>query len=117
ITNNGTAAIYTVARPLLAKEASAPVVIAQDGGGVSGAVDFSRITPRQLQKFLDDRLMGGYVDGPDGLYCSTLACAIPRDLEIEQPDVPVDLTATIESMNGFARDHGCSKLGNLYDGR
>jgi hypothetical protein len=78
--------------------------------------DFSRITPRQLQDFLDDRLMSGYVDGPDGLYCSTLGGAIPGEWYTERPDVPMDLTATIDGMTGFARDEGSSKLVDLYEG-
>ncbi|PTR34754.1 hypothetical protein C8J98_10110 [Luteibacter sp. OK325] len=80
------------------------------------AVDFSNITPRQLQAYLDDRLMSGQIDGPDGLYCTTLFGAIPGEWYAERPDVPMDFTATISSMAGFARDNGFSKLVSLYDG-
>lgn len=92
------------------------VDVSSTGGGVSKEIDFSRITPRQLQAFLDDRLMNGNIDGPDGLYCSTLGGAIPGEWYTERPDVPVDLTSTIESMGQFARGHGSSKLVGLYDG-
>lgn len=84
--------------------------------GASEAIDFSNITPRKLQAYVDERLMSGAVDGPDGLYCTTLFDAIPAEWYTERPDVPMDLTKTIGSMTDFARDNGFSKLVNLYDG-
>lgn len=95
-------------------DAPAKVEVVFAGGAKSP--DFSRITPRQLQAFLDDRLMSGYIDGPDGLYCSTLGGSIPGEWYTECPDMPVDLTATINSMTGFARVHDFSKLVSLYEG-
>jgi hypothetical protein len=82
----------------------------------SKVIDFSHVTPRQLQTYLDDRLMSGAIDGPDGLYCTTLFGAIPREWYTEQADVPIDLTGTIQSMTDFARDQGASKLVDLYGG-
>jgi hypothetical protein len=96
--------------------AGTAVPSALDSRDSSKSVDFSKITPRKLQAYLDERLMSGHVDGPDGLYCSTLFSAIPGELYAEQPDVPVDLTETIKSMSDFARNHGESKLVSLYNG-
>jgi len=98
------------------KPPDAPAESKVTGYSAPKVVDFSNITPRQLQAYLDDRLMSGQVDGPDGLYCTTLFGAIPGEWYAERPDVPMDLTATIDSMAGFARDHEFSKLVSLYDG-
>ncbi|WP_213948590.1 hypothetical protein [Luteibacter sp. dw_328] len=84
--------------------------------GASEAIDFSNITPRKLHEYVDERLMSGAVDGPDGLYCTTLFDSIPAEWYAERPDVPMDLTKTIDSMAAFAHDNGFSKLVNLYDG-
>jgi hypothetical protein len=111
-----TMGVFGSAKATIQKTPGAPSEVTQTGYSVPRAIDFSNITPRQLQAYLDSRLMSGQVDGPDGLYCTTLFGAIPGEWYTERADVPMDMTATIGSMSGFARDHGFSKLVNLYDG-
>jgi hypothetical protein len=111
-----TAGMFASPKTTMQKPIDAPAETKVISHSASRAVDFSNITPRQLQAYLDDRLMSGKIDGPDGLYCTTLFGAIPGEWYAERPDVPIDLTKTIGSMTDFARDNGFSKLVSLYDG-
>lgn len=117
ITNSTPAIGTTASTPATMRQPiKAPAGISQIGEAVSKSVNFSHITPRQLQAFLDDRLMSGNVDGPDGLYCTTLFGSIPGEWYTERPDEPMDMTSTIGSMADFARDSGFTSLVRLYDG-
>lgn len=100
---------------VLPKALAAPSTIeALDSVGLK-QIDFSKITPRQLHAFLDETVMSGKIDATEMLHCSTLFCAIPGEWYTEQPDVPLDLTATVASMADFARDNHSSSLARSYD--
>lgn len=111
-----TAATTTYALPKERARQSVETSVEIKPASSGKVIDFSHVTPRQLQAYLDDRLMSGAIDGPDGLYCTTLFGAIPGEWYTEQADVPMDLTGTIESMTEFARGQGTSKLVDLYEG-
>lgn len=115
VTNSMLAATaYALPKTATQQSVETPVELKPAGSGK--VIDFSHVTPRQLQAYLDDRLMSGAIDGPDGLYCTTLFGAIPGEWYTEQADVPMDLTGTIESMTDFSRGQGASKLVDLYEG-
>ncbi|HVI55048.1 MAG TPA: hypothetical protein VM621_08350 [Luteibacter sp.] len=107
---------HTAPRAMTEKAVEAPGDIKTARKSAPDVIDFSNVTPRQLRAYLDDRLMSGRVDGPDGLYCTTLFGSIPGEWYTERADVPMDLTATIDSMTGFARGQGSAKLVSLYEG-
>jgi hypothetical protein len=113
-----TPAVYAVFPPkaVTQKATVTPPEFNGPGNVAPKAIDFSHITPRQLHAYLDDRVMSGNIDGPEGLYCTTLFGSIPGEWYTERADEPMDLTATVRSIADFARDNGSSSLVRLYDG-
>lgn len=77
------------------------------------SVNFSSITPRQLQAYLDRMLESGDIDVDDA---SSLGGLIPLDLYTECPDSPIDLRETVKGVAEFDRRNGYDALAAFYEG-
>jgi hypothetical protein len=77
-------------------------------------VDFSRITPRQLQAYCDQLIFtGGKAEFEDA---SALFTSLPSGIFERAPDTPINLTAQIEGMVEFDRNNGFDLLATFYSG-
>ncbi|NII54649.1 hypothetical protein [Luteibacter sp. SG786] len=77
-------------------------------------VDFSRITPRQLQAYCDELIFtGGDAEFEDA---SALFTSLPSGIFESDPDKPIDLAGHIEGMIEFDRNNGFDALAVFYAG-
>lgn len=81
--------------------------------GVSRRVDFSHMTPRQLNAYLDEMTFKGQIDPDDG---GALFGSIPMEWYEERPDTPFDFASNIKAIADFDRDNGYPALAAWYDG-
>ena len=102
------------AKVVYAKEPERVAPPTQVGFGVFHGVDFSRITPRQLQALCDDLIFNGGEAGFEDAV--DLGNALPSGVFFEHPDTPIDLRAQIEGMVEFGRSNGFDALATLYSG-
>lgn len=98
--------------PAPAKMPTVPVVAA-DKPPVAAKLDFSRITPRQLQTYLDDMLMSGRMDALDA---GILSGALYNSEWEGSPDTPIDLRSRIEGTKEFHETRGDPILAVWYAG-
>jgi hypothetical protein len=77
-------------------------------------IDFSRVTPRQLQAYCDELIFtGGKAEFEDA---SALFTSLPSGIFESAPDTPIDLTAQIKGMVEFDRNNGFDVLAAFYEG-
>ncbi len=77
-------------------------------------IDFSRITPRQVQSLCDELIFtGGKQEFEDA---SAIGNSLPSGIFERDPDTPIDLTCQIEGMIEFDRDNGFDALAVFYAG-
>lgn len=77
-------------------------------------IDFSRITPRQLQEYCDELIFnGGDAEFEDA---TALFTSLPSGIFESDPDKPLDLTSHVEGMVEFDRTHGYDVLATFYAG-
>ncbi len=76
-------------------------------------VDFSRITPRQLQAYLDDMIAQDKIDPDDA---TSMFNSIPGEWYTDQPDVPIDFSSNIKGIAEFDRNNGYPALAAWYEG-
>jgi hypothetical protein len=92
-------------------------VVATDGGdpveSASRKVDFSRITPRQLQAYLDDMIAKDQIDPDDAV---AMFGSIPGRWYTERPDAPIDFDSNIKAIADFNRNNGYPAIAVWYDG-
>ncbi len=79
----------------------------------SRCIDFSRVTPRQLQEYLDEMIFSKQIDPDDATALST---SLPSGISELAPDTPIDLTAQIQGMIEFDRNNGFDLLATFYSG-
>ncbi|NID15605.1 hypothetical protein [Luteibacter yeojuensis] len=85
----------------------------QDRPPLSNRIDFSRVTPRQLQEYLDEMIFSEQIDLLDATALST---SLPSGIFERAPDTPIDLRAQIEGMIEFDRNNGFDLLATFYTG-
>lgn len=101
-------------RPATASAVPLPALSAgADGSKPVARIDLSRMTPRQLQAYVDDMIAKDRIDPDDAV---ALFGSIPLEWYDERPDVPIDLNANIKGMADFARDNGYDALAAFYRG-
>ena|SRR6187402_2028253 len=104
---------YTVAKTTM----RTPVDTRQPGrapGTVCpGAIDFSRVTPRRLQAYVNDMIKNDRMTVKDG---TALTQSIPREWYTHRPDVSVDIASKIQSATASARGNGTKPLAAFYAG-
>jgi hypothetical protein len=81
------------------------------GAASPGAVDFSRVTPRRLQAYVNEMIKSDRMTAKDG---TALCQSIPREWYSHRPDVPVDITSNIKSAIASARGNGSKPLAAFY---
>ncbi|MGE7139562.1 hypothetical protein ACQKIE_18200 [Luteibacter sp. NPDC031894] len=80
----------------------------------SKGIDFSRITPRQIQSLCDELIFtGGEQEFDDA---SALGNSLPSGIFERAPDTPINLTGQIEGMIEFDRNNGFDLLATFYSG-
>lgn len=84
--------------------------VSQSGGR---SVDFSNITPRQLNAYLDEMIFSDQIDLTDA---SVLMGAIPTEAFEHSPDTPVNLKAELQGTMKFYENHGDTLLATWYSG-
>ena len=105
---------YAVARTAMqGSHGDAPLLLQPDTSRPPKSVDFSAITPRQLQGYLDELITSERLSVDDG---AALGSSIPSEWYIQQPDVPIDLKSTITGIMEFARASGFKPLATFYAG-
>ncbi|HEY4291470.1 hypothetical protein [Luteibacter sp.] len=90
---------------------SSTLALKKEGLPPSSRIDFSRITPRQLQEYLDEMIFSEQIDPMDA---TALGNALPAGLFFEQPDTPIDLRSKIEGMIEFDRNNGFDLLATFH---
>lgn len=82
---------------------------------VSGVrrIDFSHITPRQLNAYLDEMIFSNQIDLLDA---GVLMGAIPTEAFEQSPDAPVNLKAGLEGTMKYYQNHGNTLLATWYAG-
>ncbi|MET4677441.1 hypothetical protein [Luteibacter sp. ME-Dv--P-043b] len=76
-------------------------------------IDFSYITPRQLQAYLDDMIAQDKIDPDDA---TSMFNSIPGEWYADQPDVPIDFSSNIKAIAEFDRNNGYPALAAWYEG-
>jgi hypothetical protein len=76
-------------------------------------VDFSRITPRQLQAYLDDMIAQDKIDPDDA---TSMFNSIPGEWYTDRPDVSIDFSSNIKGIAEFDRNNGYPALAAWYEG-
>ena len=77
----------------------------------SESVDFSCVTPRQLQAYVNDMIKSGRMTTKEG---SALSSSIPHEWYTMRPDVAVDFTANMKGKRDAAHVEGSSPLAAFY---
>lgn len=84
------------------------------GWSILKGIDFSRITPRQIQSLCNELIFtGGKQEFEDA---SALGNSLPAGIFERAPDTPIDLTGKIEGMIEFGRNNGFDLLATFYSG-
>lgn len=107
------AGAYVVTKTTMQRPIDAPSSIREPASTSSKTIDFSNITPRRLQAYLDEMIMSERMDIDDG---SALFNSLPRGWYADHADVPMDLTSNIKGIMEFARDNGFGPLAAFYTG-
>jgi hypothetical protein len=94
---------------------TAAPAVTQAPSVASKDIDFSRITPRALHAYIDEKVMSGDIGETEMLQCSSLFCSIPDEFYRDSPDVAVDVQSRVESMADFARAHEFSSQTKFYE--
>lgn len=76
-------------------------------------INFSHVTPRQLQTYVNEMITNGRMTPTDGLALST---SIPHEWYAKRSDVALDITSNIRSNLASARGNGSRPLAAFYDG-
>ncbi|MGN6093235.1 MAG: hypothetical protein ACTHOL_12850 [Luteibacter jiangsuensis] len=77
-------------------------------------IDFSRITPRQIQDYCNELIFnGGDAEFEDA---SAIFTSLPSETFEGDPDTPIDLRGHIEGMIEFDRNNGFDALAVFYAG-
>ena len=80
---------------------------------VSSTIDFSRVTPRQLQAYVSDMVRSNRMTATDG---SAISSSIPHEWYAKRPDVPVDFTANMKGKLDAVRGQNSKPLAAFYAG-
>jgi len=110
VTNSYLSATQSIAVPA---RCSPRTVESPSAPGNVARIDFSRITPRQLQAYLDENLKNGTIDIGDA---SALGSSIPGEWYTERADSPIDLKGTIKGIASFDRRNGYDTAAVFYEG-
>lgn len=81
--------------------------------GVKGSVDFTRISPRQLNAYLDEMIASDRIDPLDA---TVLGGAFSAEEYDRFPDRPVNLKAELEGTMKYHENHGDTLLATWYAG-
>lgn len=81
--------------------------------GVKGSVDFTRITPRRLNAYLDEMIANDRIDPLDA---TVLGGVFSAEEYEKSPDRPVNLKAELEGTMKFHENHGDTLLATWYAG-
>lgn len=82
-------------------------------GGAQHLIDFSHMTPRQLQAYIDEMIFADQISPDDA---GSLFGSIPFEWYEERPDTPIDLASNIKGIADFDRNNGYPELATWYDG-
>ena len=104
---------YTPTKTAMRESPGTSLLPKPDASRPSKTVDFSAITPRQLQAYLDEMITSERMSVDDG---AALGSSIPGEWYTQQPDVPIDLRSNIRGIMEFARDNGFKPLAAFYAG-
>lgn len=77
-------------------------------------IDFSRITPRQVQALCDELIFTGGKQGFED--ASAIGNSLPSGIFERDPDTPIDLRGQMEGMVEFDRNNGFDALAAFYAG-
>jgi len=77
----------------------------------STSVDFSNVTPMQLQVYINDMIRSGRMTSKEG---SALSSSIPHQWYTMRPDVAVDFTANMKGKLDAAHAEGSRPLAAFY---
>lgn len=81
-------------------------------GFVPSRIDFSRISPRQLEAWLDDMMMNGTPE--DFQTAHDISIMLPSDWS-EDDDTPMNLTVDIEGARDWNRTYGEARFADRLD--
>jgi hypothetical protein len=77
------------------------------------AVDFSHVTPRQLQTYANEMIKNGRMTAENG---SASTRSLPHEWYDKRSDVAVDISANLHSSMASARNNGSQPLAAFYSG-
>jgi hypothetical protein len=103
--------VYTVTKTTMQMPADARRSGLIPGAMPVGAIDFSRVTPRQLHAFINAMINNDRMTVKEG---SALNRSIPREWYIHGPDVPVDIRSNIKGIMRAAHGEGSKPLAAFY---
>lgn len=104
---------YTVAKTTMRTPADARTSTRAETVTSPRSIDFSRVTPRQLQSYVNDMIKSDRMTVKDG---TALTQSIPREWYTHRPDVSVDIASNMRGAAASARGHGAKPLAAFYDG-
>ncbi len=103
--------VYTVSKTTMQRPADVYPSVRTPGSMPVGAIDFSRVTPRQLQGYINAMIKNNHMTAREG---SALNTSIPREWYTHRPDVPVDITSNIKGIMRAAHGDGSKPLAAFY---
>lgn len=105
--------VYAVAKTTMQTPVNARPSVHVTGRWSPQTVNFSHVTPRQLQTYVNEMIKNGRMTAKDG---SALSSSIPNEWYAKRSDVAVDITSNIRSNLSSARSDGSRPLAAFYDG-
>lgn len=105
--------IYAVEKTTMQTPVGARPAVKMAGKWSPQFIDFSHVTPRQLQTYVNEMIKNGRMTAKDG---SALARSIPYEWYAKRPDAAVDITSNIKSNMASARGNGSKPLAAFYAG-
>ena len=103
--------VYAVDKTTMRTPVNARLPVQTAPEGSPRIVDFSHITPRQLQAYINDMIRSGRMTSKEG---SALSSSIPHQRYTMRPDVAVDFTANMKGRLDGAHAEGSRPLAAFY---
>jgi hypothetical protein len=105
--------VYAVQKTTMQTPVNARPSVQVAGRWSPQTVNFSHVTPRQFQTYVNEMIKNGRMTAKDG---SALSSSIPQEWYAKRADVAVDISSNIKSNLASARGNGSKPLAAFYDG-